>query len=169
MAFIGACPTIAGAQTTEILFPSAETLLLGQVGGGSIADLTVKDGVEERICKFLVPSQSSPIVRVNWSFTTTKPNPNAIDFTVWAKRPAGAYQIQLLLRNNATGAYDIVLPKTPLTPAVMDYKGSATQTPFSQYVDGNNVIKGRVEAFAILQATAYPCIYFDMATMSVTG
>ncbi|MBS1713768.1 MAG: hypothetical protein JST30_05470, partial [Armatimonadetes bacterium] len=107
-------------STTEILAPVNGAVSIGKSSSGGFGDTAVADGVSWRVCKFVVTSATSPIVRVRFDYTTTKTAPTAIDWAVTAKMVhSGTFKVQLLLSHdpnnpNNNAGYDVILPQTAI-------------------------------------------------------
>jgi hypothetical protein len=71
--FRGMVRVPAPSVTTETLAPTSEQILLGTTGsGGNLASWASNDGNIRNICKFFVPFPTSPFIRANLNYTTTK-------------------------------------------------------------------------------------------------
>ncbi len=133
------------------------------------------DGTSWRVCKFVVTSATSPIVRIRLDYTTTKTAPTAIAWDVTAKMVhSGTFKIQLLLTHdpnnvNNNAGYDVVLAQTPINTTMATYTGNAVNTPLSQYVGTAGTMSGRVEIYRSFSAVAAPCVDVDGALLKVTG
>ncbi|MBS1713913.1 MAG: hypothetical protein JST30_06210, partial [Armatimonadetes bacterium] len=87
--------TINAGSTTETLAPVNGAVNIGQSNSGGFGDTAVVDNVNWRVCKFVVTSATSPIVRVRFDYTTTKTAPTAIDWDVTAKMVhSGTFKVQ---------------------------------------------------------------------------
>ncbi|MBS1712712.1 MAG: hypothetical protein JST30_00095 [Armatimonadetes bacterium] len=165
----------AGGATTETLAPVNGAVSIGKSSSGGFGDTAVVDNVSWRVCKFVVTSATSPIVRVRFDYTTTKTAPTAIDWSVTAKMVhSGTFKVQLLLSHdpnnpNNNAGYDVVLPQTAINTTMATYTGSATSTPLSQYVGTAGTMSGRVEVYRSFSAVAAPCVDIDAALLKVTG
>ncbi|MBS1712713.1 MAG: hypothetical protein JST30_00100 [Armatimonadetes bacterium] len=166
---------VAGGATTEILAPVNGAVSIGKSNTGGFGDTAVADNVSWRVCKFVVTSATSPIVRVRFDYTTTKTAPTAIDWDVTAKMVhSGTFKVQLLLSHdpnnpNNNAGYDVILPQTAINTTMATYTGSATSTPLSQYVGTAGTMSGRVEVYRSFSAVAAPCVDIDAALLKVTG
>ncbi|MBS1714800.1 MAG: hypothetical protein JST30_10740 [Armatimonadetes bacterium] len=164
-----------GGATTETLAPTTGSVNIGKSNTGGFGDTGAADGVSWRICKFVVTSATSPIVRATFLYTTTKTTPTAIDYVVTAKMVhSGTFKIQLLLSKdpnnpNNNAGYDVVLPQTAINTTMATYTGSAVNTPLTQYVGTGGQMAGRVEIYRSFSAVAAPCVDIDAALMKVTG
>ena len=172
------CPVVLGMMVcffyapplAEVLAPTSEAINLGNGTIGNLGSWAADDANARRICKFVVPTLSSPFIRVTLNYTTTKPTPTAIDFIVKAKMVhGGAFKIRLFIQNKVSSAYVQVLPDTTINLAYATYTGSATGT-LTNFVGGGGAMTGRLE---IQQtgpaAVTLPCADFEFANMKVTG
>jgi hypothetical protein len=161
---------VPGGASAETLAPTAETINLGQGISGNLASWAADDNNARRIKKFFVPTLTSPFVRVNLDYTTTKANPTAIDFKVKAKMvDAGSFAIRLYLQNKVTTAFDQVLGNTGINLGYQTYTGSATGT-VGNYRSGAGVITGRIELQQTGPSTQLlPSADFEYGNMVVTG
>ncbi|MBS1712829.1 MAG: hypothetical protein JST30_00680, partial [Armatimonadetes bacterium] len=92
---------VGPASTSETLAPVNGAVNIGKSNTGGFGDTAAVDGVSWRVCKFVVTSATSPIVRVRFDYTTTKTAPTAIDWAVTAKMVhSGTFKIQLLLSHD---------------------------------------------------------------------
>lgn len=162
--------TPADGTSTETLAPTKQTVNLGQVDGGGLSRLAVQDGQAETLCKYLVPSMTSPFVRLTLDYTTTKPTPRRIEFFTTSRMAnPGLFKIRLLMLNNGWGGYDEVLPPTALGEEWKFGIGRPTDLP-SAYIGANGKVQGWIEVFrAGPSSTAKPCIDIDLAVMKVSG
>ncbi|MBS1713908.1 MAG: hypothetical protein JST30_06185, partial [Armatimonadetes bacterium] len=93
--------TVPGGATTETLAPVNGAVSIGKSSSGGFGDTAVVDGASWRVCKFVVTSATSPIVRVRFDYTTTKTAPTAISWDVTAKMVhSGTFKVQLLLSHD---------------------------------------------------------------------
>ncbi|MBS1715752.1 MAG: hypothetical protein JST30_15605 [Armatimonadetes bacterium] len=159
-----------GGATTETLAATKQTVQLGQVDGGSMSRLAVQDGKAETLCKYLVPSMTSPFVRLTLDYTTTKTAPERIEFfTVSRMANSGMYSIRLLMFNFGWGGFDEVLRPTRIGESWQFGIGRPTDLP-SAYVGADGKLQGRIEVFRSgPSATAKPCVDVDLAVMKVSG
>jgi len=168
--FRGLAPTAEPTSTTETLAPTSESINLGKGTAGNLASWAADDGDMRRICKFIVPSLSSPFIRTALNYTTTKTTPTAIDFVVKAKMVhGGAFKIRLFVQNKVSSVFDQVLADTTINLGGATYTGSAGGT-LTDYVGAAGAMTGRIE---IQQtgpaAVTLPCTDFEFANMKVTG
>jgi hypothetical protein len=179
----GLCPEPLGAMlcflytpgaTTETLAPTSEQILLGTTGsGGNLASWASNDGNIRNICKFFVPFPTSPFIRANLNYTTTKAaaSVTAISFnTRIGSKTGGGQAITLKVQNKTTSAFvntSVVNQSVGSLPH--DSTGAASGT-LADYVGGGGAMTGQIEVSAVgFQVVAFPCTGFDSANMVVTG
>jgi len=176
----GLCPDPLGqmfcffytpGSTTETLAPVSEQIGLGTPGsGGNLASWAANDGNNRKICKFFVPFPSSPFIRVNLNYTTTKPAPTAISFDVKvAVDPGGIQQMTLKMQNKVSNAFVNTSVVSAPTASGTTYNGVPSGT-LADYVGGGGAMTGQIEVLAVgFQTSSFPCLEFDSGLMVVTG
>ena len=163
--------TISGGPTTETLAPTSEQIVLGtQASGGNLASWAANDGNNRKVCKFLVPFQGSPFIRLNLNYTTTKPAPTAISFDVKVGvDPSAVQRITLKMQNKVTNSFVNTSVVGVATATGVTYNGVPSGT-LSAYVGGGGAMTGQIEILAVgLQTSSFPCLEFDSGLMVVTG
>ncbi len=167
--FRSLCFTPEASATTETLAPTGNTINLGKVSSGDLSSLAADDGNALTVCKFIVPSQTSPIVRMTQTYTTTKPSPTAVELDVKAKLVnAGAFKIRGFQHNYSTSSDDQVIADTTLTLSYATYTGTASGT-LTNYVSGGAMqTKVEVQQTGPSTVTA-PCVSFEFINLKVTG
>ncbi len=166
----GVLTVTSGGSTTETLAPNGNTINLGKVSSGDLSSLAADDGNALTVCKFIVPSQTSPIVRMTQTYTTTKPSPTAIELDVKAKLVnAGAFKIRGFQHNYSTSSDDQVIADTTLTLSYATYTGTASGT-LTNYVGASNAMQTKVEIQQTGPSTVTaPCVSFEFINLKVTG
>jgi len=155
----------------ETLAPTVETVRLGTTGsGGGLSSWASDDGDLRRICKFVLPNMSAPLVRVDLTYATTKADPWSLDFSVKARMAAsGVFRIrQFLQKLGTTGEY-VPVADNPIGTTFAVTTGQASGN-LSEFVGADHRLVGRIEvARTGLSSTAQPCAEFEYAVMRVSG
>ncbi len=146
--------------------PSDMIVRLGRLTAGSVADLAYDDGVALQVCKFLVPSQTSPIVRIEFLGTSPVSAVTAFKLTVKsAMATAGAFRQDLALFDYVSGTY---------TDMRQDGLGTNYQTVDlvatqpANMVGSNREVNARLEIYQTgPSAAGRPCANFDLVKWSV--
>ncbi len=174
------CPQISGIMmafyypgsgtTTETLAPTSNTVNLGKLSSGNLASLAADDNNAMTVCKFIVPSQTSPIIRMTQGYTTTKANPTNIELDVKAKLVnAGAFKIRGFVHNYSILSDVQVIADTTLTLSYATYTGTATGT-LTDYIGASNAMQTKVEIQQTGPSTVTaPCVNFEFINLKVTG
>ncbi|MBS1712735.1 MAG: LamG domain-containing protein [Armatimonadetes bacterium] len=155
----------------EILAPETETVRLGTIGsGGTLSSWYANDENARRICKFVLPNMSAPIVRVDLGFTTTKAHPDSITFAVKSRMSAsGPFRIRQYVQKVGTTGEFVLVADNPVGTGYAVTFGVPTGT-LSDYVGADLRMTGRIEVQRVgLSSIAQPCTDFEYARMDVTG
>ncbi|MBL8064886.1 MAG: hypothetical protein JNM34_03400 [Chthonomonadaceae bacterium] len=163
--------TISGGPSTETLAPTSEQIILGTTGGGgNLASWAADDSNARTICKFFVPFPTSPFIRCNLNFTTTKTAPTAVNFNVKIASKTGGTQTMTLYVQDKTNSNFVATSVVGATLNIgQTYSGAASGT-LSNYVGGGGAMTGQIEVSAVgFQSVAFPCIGFEFGQMVVTG
>lgn len=159
-----------GGATTEILAPRSQAVNLGKLDGGSMNSLAARDNSAETICRFIVPTSSSPFVRVTLGYLTTKHVPTRIEFfTVARTGNPGLFALTTSVQNKVTGQFDEALTRARMAD-VFQYGIASPWSNPTDYVATDGTMTGRFEVYQTGPSTTLrPCIEFDEATMHVSG
>lgn len=158
--------TLYGSQSQTVV-PSSVTVVLGQHTAGTVADLAVADGTDYAVCKFVVPTQQSPIVNVVVDGATTLSAASSYIFKVRAHMlNSGQFQAALEPYRFVNGVYDTGV-KTAVGTTYTDF--SATATPAGDYVGASGEVRARVRTWRVgPSASAAPCLGLDQAVWTLT-
>ncbi len=153
------------------LAPVSQNVGLGRVTGGDLQSLAFDDGNAEQICKFVVPSNSAPIVRLDLGFDCPFTEPAAIDLVVKLKwLNAGLYTARLSQYDFLAGQFDQCLADTVVSGSYQVLYGQSTSQPERFVEVGTQRTLGRVEIRSTGPTTAVaPCVAFEFANQVVTG
>ncbi len=155
---------------TETLCPQTVSVNLGKVTRGDVTSLASDDGNVMTVCKFIVPSQTSPFVRMTESYTTTKSYPTAIELEVKAKMAnAGSFKIRGFLHDYSNQSDTKVMGDSSINQSFSRFSGMAPGQ-LSHYVGYGGAMQSRVEIQQVGPSTVTsPCATFELINLEVTG
>lgn len=173
------CPPVLGAMTalfydspaSETLAPVSEQIVLGTSGsGGNLTSWASNDGNARQICKFFVPFPTSPYVRVNLNYTTTKNPASAVTFRIRiSAKTGGGQSTTLKVQDKTTLAFQTVASNVTVGSLPFDVSGNTTGNA-NNFVGSGGAMTGQIEQSAVgFQVVAFPCTSYDSANMIVSG
>ncbi|MBS1724307.1 MAG: exo-alpha-sialidase [Armatimonadetes bacterium] len=161
----------AAHENTETLIPSLEEILLGTTNsGGNLMSWAADDSDARNICKFIVPNNSSPFIKVRLTYTTTVAQPSAVHFVVKVgTHTFGPQSITLLVEDKTNpGTFVVTSVDQAASNNGQTYDGAAP-SPFPRYRDANGVMRGEIQIKQTgPSSSAFPCSSFEYAQMLVT-
>ncbi len=160
--------SMAGVST-DVLAPVSEQVMLGtSSGGGNLASWANDDEDVRRVCKFIVPSATSPYLRVNLNFASTKLSPSRVILGVQARSTVvGAFKLRLSLQRKTDSAYIQVLEEA--LGATWRTYTSIPEGVLSDFVAPSGTMTERLEVFQTgPSAASIPCSEFDFADIKVS-
>lgn len=161
---------VATSNGPEVLAPYAEAILLGtKNSGGDVTSWARADDNARRVCKFIVPNVSAPIVRVDLTYSATIASPVGVALDVRARMSAaGAFKIQAFLQNQSSSGYAVLFGPLSLGLTYATFSGSLAGN-LTDYVAPNGDMTARIEVLQTGPSTvALPCADFDLASLSVS-
>lgn len=129
----------------SVIAPTAQALGLGKFTGGNLASLAADDNNAETMCKFFVPTVSSPFIRLDLTATSPTLSPSALRARIKSKMvTAGVFQQTLYLNDFAANSFNLSrVDTTNTTNSTVELIGTGTLSRFVNQSDGS--VKVRIE------------------------
>ncbi len=157
-------------RENQSIAPSNLTVALGRVTSGSVTSLAGNDGDSLIVCKFVVPSQTSPIVRIDVVGTTSIKSPLSLALTCQSKMVASGLFSQTLALFDYTVS-DFTVSRTDsigTSPSTLTLAGTGTLANFVQQSDGQ--LRTRIDIRQTGPSVSVtPCVSFEQVTWAVGG
>lgn len=156
------------------LTPTAYNVLLGSTSAGTLADLSSIDNSKLKLCKALVPTLTSPKIRMDVDFLSPNLNPSSVKLDINANmNNGGSFAIRGFVADRTGGGYaygaaNQVIADTPILlngNVGQNFTGTTT-LPSRIHTDGT--ARARIEIQQTgLSPVAVPCTSFDLVTLTV--
>ena len=181
------CPPILGILGTflydapAVITPTAYNVLLGSTAAGTVADVQSINGDTTnanklKLCKALVPTLTSPKVRVDFDFTSPYLAATAVSMSVNANMTnGGSFAIRGFVADRTGGGFVYGAANQAIadTPILLNgnngqnFSGNSPQPTLNIHTDGT--MRARIEIQQTgLSPVAVPCVAIDYVALTVT-
>ena len=161
--------------------PTAYNVLLGSTAAGTVADVQSINGDTTnanklKLCKALVPTLTSPKVRVDFDFTSPYLAATAVSMSVNANMTnGGSFAIRGFVADRTGGGFVYGAANQAIadTPILLNgnngqnFSGNSPQPTLNIHTDGT--MRARIEIQQTgLSPVAVPCVAIDYVALTVT-
>lgn len=145
--------------------PTSQTINLGQMTAGSIANLTDVDGVVAKYCKAFVPNFASPRIQIQYFSTAPAATAGIVYFWVYAHMAtAGSFSLRNEMWNFNIANWDPTDVVNQVINLSYAYNVNISSGVANRYIGGGNAVRSRVSLFQTgFSAVFVPCMEIDQA------